>query len=169
MSAISSRLSRTPREMAYWWYVYNIMCAGGKTREKLKTFWTLLLCTKKKRKLKNNINEELWLLRHEDDCVAFAAPLSLAGARLPRSLISLVVFCNPLQRKYITLGAYIIYIYIQHHPPYKFPLFKRSLRKSNVSGSWRNVFWKIYLYNIMRAHLYIMYICVMIYCTLSCS
>jgi hypothetical protein len=43
--------------------------------------------------------------------VAFAAPLSLAGARLPRSLIPLVVLCNPPQRKYITLCAFIIYTY----------------------------------------------------------
>jgi len=35
---------------------------------------------KKKRKLKNNINEELWLLRHEDECSVCRAVISGGGA-----------------------------------------------------------------------------------------
>lgn len=60
------------------------MRAGGKTRQKLKTIRTPFSCRcvyekKKCEKLKNNINEELWLLRHEDGCSVCRAVIFAAG------------------------------------------------------------------------------------------
>lgn len=129
---------------------------GGKTKDKLKIFPTLLMYDGGEKKWKNNINEELWLLLHEDDSVR--RRYLWWGRLLVHPAFPLY---NPPKEIYYTRRCMVgacIDINI-HSPCIRFCCSKDHCIKIMSRGLGRNVFQKYIHTNYVGTYKYVCVVC----------